>query len=132
VFSYVLFTFFTRNIDPLRPYVKPADGLKVDVFIPTYNEDLDIVEATMIGCGKITYPHTTFVLDDGSRPQVKELAVRLGCEYITRPTHEHAKAGNIKRPAAPLVIYRDAGRDMVPQPGYLDRTLGYFEMKNWR
>ena len=93
VFSYVLFTFFTKNIDPLHPYKKPADGLKVDVFIPTYNEDLDIIEATMIGCGKITYPHTTYVLDDGDRPQVRELAAHLGCGYITRPTHEHAKAG---------------------------------------
>ena len=129
VFSYILFTFFTRNIDPLRPYVKPAKGLKVDVFIPTYNEDLDIVEATMIGCGKITYPHTTYVLDDGNRPQVKELAARLGCEYITRPTHEHAKAGNInyalQRTSGDFIVILDA--DMVPQPGYLDRTLGYFE-----
>ena len=129
MFSYLLFTFFTRDIDPLRPYVKPADGLKVDVFIPTYNEDLDIVEATMIGCGKITYPHTTYVLDDGNRPQVKELAAHLGCEYITRPTHEHAKAGNInyalQRTSGDFIVMLDA--DMVPQPGYLDRTLGYFE-----
>ena len=129
VFSYLLFTFFTRDIDPLRPHVKPAKGLKVDVFIPTYNEDLDIVEATMIGCGKITYPHTTYVLDDGSRPQVKELAARLGCEYITRPTHEHAKAGNInhalQQTSGDFIVMLDA--DMVPQPGYLDRTLGYFE-----
>ncbi len=52
VFSYILFTYFTKNIDPLRPYVKPAEGLKVDIFIPTYNEDLDIVEATMISWRK--------------------------------------------------------------------------------
>lgn len=129
VFSYILFTFFTRNIDPFCPYVKPAAGLKVDVFIPTYNEDIDIIEATMIGCGKINYPHTTYVLDDGNRPQVRELATCLGCQYITRPTHEHAKAGNInyalQRTSGDFIVVLDA--DMVPQPTYLDRTLGYFK-----
>jgi len=55
--------------------------------IPTYNKDLDIIEATMIGCGKITYPHTTYALDNGNRPQLKAQAGRLGCQFITRPTH---------------------------------------------
>lgn len=41
----------------------------------------------MIGCGKITYPHTTYALDNGNRPQLKAQAGRLGCQFITRPTH---------------------------------------------
>jgi cellulose synthase (UDP-forming) len=102
--------------------------LKVDIFIPTYNEDLDIVEATVIGCYKVRYPHTTYVLDDGNRSPVRELALRHGCEYIARPTHEHAKAGNInytlERSSGDFIVILDA--DMVPQPDYLDRTLGYF------
>lgn len=32
-------------------------GLKVDVYVPTYNEDIDILETTMTGCNTIRYPH---------------------------------------------------------------------------
>ncbi len=35
-----------------------------------------------------------YLLDDGNRPEVKELCNHLGCKYITRPSNEHAKAGN--------------------------------------
>ena len=129
VLSYILFTWFTRNINPFLPYKKPAPGLKVDIFVPTYNEDEDILEATLIGCGKINYPHTTYVLDDGNREAVKKLTLSLGCQYIARPTHEHAKAGNINyalaRTSGDFIVVLDT--DMVPQPTYLDRTLGYFE-----
>lgn len=129
VFTYFLFTWLTRNIAPFTPYVKPPTGFKVDIFVPTFNEDLDIIEATLIGCRKIAYPHITYILDDSNRPQVKVLADKLGCKYIARPTHEHAKAGNInyalQRSSGEFIVVLDA--DMVPQPGYLDRTLGYFK-----
>ena len=129
--SYFLFSWITRNIAPLVPFKDPAKGIQVDIFIPTYDEDLDILEATLIGCQKIQYPHTTYVLDDGNRAQVKELAKNMECEYITRPTHENAKAGNInyalQQTDGEFIVVLDA--DMVPQPKYLDRTLGYFEDK---
>ena len=128
VISYLLFTWYTRNINPLVPFQEPPKGLKVDIFIPTYNEDLDIVEATVIGCCNVRYPHKTYVLDDGDRPAVRELAKKHNCEYIARPDHEHAKAGNInyalEHSSGDFIVVLDA--DMVPQPDYLDRTLGYF------
>ena len=128
VLSYLLFTRFTKSIAPILPHVSPANGIKVDIFIPTYNEDLEILEATLVGCQNIHYTHTTYVLDDGNRSQVKKLAHRLGCQYITRPTHEHAKAGNInyalQQTDGEFIVVLDA--DMVPQPEYLNRTLGYF------
>ncbi len=127
--SFCLFYWFTRNIDPLHPHVNPTKGIKVDIFVPTYNEEVFILEATLVGCKKIRYPHTTYVLDDGNRPHVKELANRMGCQYIARPTHEHAKAGNInyalQHTDGEFIVVLDA--DMVPQPEYLDRTLGYFK-----
>jgi cellulose synthase (UDP-forming) len=129
VVSYMLFAWYTKNINPSRRFHQPDDGLKVDIFVPTYNEEEDILEATLIGCRGITYPHTTYVLDDGNRPTVKELAIRLGCKYIARPSHEHAKAGNINyalpRSSGEFIVVLDA--DMVPQPDYLERTLGYFK-----
>lgn len=130
VFNYLLFSWMTSNIAPFLPAQKlRKENLKVDVFIPTYNEDLDILEATLVGCKNIRYPHQTYLLDDGNRPAARELAARLGADYIARPTHEHAKAGNINyaltQTDGDFIVILDA--DMVPQPEYLDRTLGYFD-----
>ncbi len=129
VLSYILFSWMTQDISPNRTYKPPLPGLKVDIFIPTYNENLEILEATMVGCRKIKYPHRTYILDDGKRKEVKQLASLLGCIYLSRPTNEHAKAGNINyalsRTAGEFIVVLDA--DMVPQPDFLDWTLGYFE-----
>lgn len=101
---------------------------RVDVYVPTYNEDVAILEATLVGCNAITYPHTTYVLDDGRRPEVEQLARRLRCEYLTRADNAHAKAGNLNaalpRTRGELIVVLDA--DTVPQPDFLDRTVGYF------
>lgn len=129
VFCYILFAWTTRDVSPTAPHKSPRKGLKVDIFIPTYNEDIEILEATLIGCNRVRYPHATYILDDGNRPQVRELAGRLGCEYIARPVRDHAKAGNInhalRRTDGEFIAILDA--DMTPQSEYLDRTLGYFE-----
>lgn len=129
VVSYIFFSWMTMDISPKRLYQRPRRDIKVDIFIPTYNEDLEILEATLVGCQGIKYPHSTYLLDDGNRPEAKALALRLNVNYIARPTHEHAKAGNINyalsQSYGEFIVILDA--DMVPQPNYLDRTLGYFE-----
>ena len=129
VFNYILFAWMTQDVSLPRPHKHLKPGKAVDIFVPTYNESLEILEATLIGCKKITYPHKTYVLDDGKRPEVESLASRLGCHYIARPTNEHAKAGNINHAMSQtdgeFIVVLDA--DMVPQPDYLDKTLGYFE-----
>jgi cellulose synthase (UDP-forming) len=129
VLNFILFSWMTWNIAPTRPYRPPKPGLTVDVFIPTYNEDLEILEATLSGCRLISYPHTTYVLDDGQRPEVQALAQRMGCEYLTRPNNNHAKAGNINHALAQtkgeFIVVLDA--DMIPKPHFIERTLGYFE-----
>jgi cellulose synthase (UDP-forming) len=35
-----------------------------------------------------------WVLDDGDRGWVAELCEAFGARYVSRPVHEHAKAGN--------------------------------------
>jgi cellulose synthase (UDP-forming) len=86
------------------------------------------LEATLIGCINIRYPHKTYLLDDGDREEVKALAESFGCGYLTRQDHSHAKAGNInaalKNTSGDFIAIMDA--DMVPQPDYLEKTLGYF------
>lgn len=126
--GYLLFAWMTWDVSPTRRWTPPAQGLSVDVFVPTYNESLEILEATLIGCNKILYPHRTYVLDDGKRASVRQLASHLGCSYIARSTNEHAKAGNInyalRETHGDFIVILDA--DMVPQPDFLHRTLGYF------
>jgi len=72
--------------------------------------------------------HETWVLDDGDRPDVELLARRLGAHYLRRPTHEHAKAGNLNHALATVdaefVAVLDA--DHVALPGLLTHTLPFF------
>ncbi len=106
----------------------PARLPTVDVFVCTYDEGGAVLEPTLVGCQSITVPHTTYVLDDGRRPKVRELAERLGAVYVTRPDNAGAKAGNINH-ALPLtdgelILFLDA--DHVPRHDILDATVGYF------
>lgn len=107
----------------------PARLPSVDVFVCTYDEPIDVLEATLAGCRTIPVPHLTWVLDDGRRPEVRALAARMGAHYVTRPDNLHAKAGNINHALGAtdgeLILFLDA--DHVPLPEILDATIGYFD-----
>ena len=75
--TFLLFAFMTWDVGRNARF-SLGNGLSVDVFVPTYDEGLDILEATLTGCQAIRYPHITYVLDDGRRPDVQALAQRLG------------------------------------------------------
>jgi cellulose synthase (UDP-forming) len=111
----------------MRPPATP--GRKVDVYVCTYDEPSEVVAATLAGCRALSYPHTTYLLDDGRRPEMEELARIAGAEYLTRPDNSHAKAGNINaalpRTEGELVLMLDA--DHVPMPDALDAMVGYFD-----
>jgi cellulose synthase (UDP-forming) len=110
-----------------RPPV--TSGIGIDVYVCTYDEPVEVVAATLAGCRALTYPHTTYLLDDGRRPEMEELARVAGAEYLTRPDNSHAKAGNINaalpRTGGELVLMLDA--DHVPMPDALDAMVGYFD-----
>ena len=88
-----------------------------------------MLEATLLGCARISYPHVTWVLDDGRRESVRRLAEHTGARYLTRPDNRHAKAGNINHALevldGELLLVLDA--DHVPQPDILTATVGYFD-----
>ncbi len=111
----------------VRPQATP--GRSVDVYVCTYDEPHEVVSATLAGCRALTYPHTTYLLDDGQRPEMEELAKLAGARYMTRPDNSHAKAGNINaalsRTEGELVLMLDA--DHVPMPDALDAMVGYFD-----
>ncbi len=113
------------------PAVRPpaTPGRSIDVYVCTYDEPTEVVSATLAGCRALTYPHTTYLLDDGRRPEMEELATLAGARYLTRPDNSHAKAGNINtalgRTEGELVLMLDA--DHVPMPDALDAMVGYFD-----
>jgi cellulose synthase (UDP-forming) len=101
----------------------------VDIYVTSYNEDVDIIRRTLVGCQAIEYRNKrVYLLDDGRRTHVAELCTALGVDYITRDNNQGAKAGNInnafRQTAGEFVVTFDA--DHVPVSSFLSETLGYF------
>ena len=125
VLLFYLTTWRRRHHDP-----EPAlPGRTVDVFIPTYNEPVALLRDTVVCAVSMRYPHTTWILDDGNRPEVRALAEELDCRYLARTSRAHAKAGNLNHALAhstgEFVVTLDA--DHVPSPSSIERLLGFFE-----
>lgn len=102
----------------------------VDVFIPTFDEPLEIVEKAIVGALCIDYPNfRVWVLDDGRRAWLRDFCAAKGAGYIVRPDNAHAKAGNINHALGlthgAFVAIFDA--DFVPQRNFLLRTMGFFD-----
>jgi len=102
----------------------------VDVYVPTYNEDLDIVRVTVLAAMSMDYPSSklrVYVLDDGKRPQFREFAESCGAGYITRTDNTHAKAGNLnhalKVTDGEYIAIFDC--DHIPTRAFLQMTLGW-------
>jgi cellulose synthase (UDP-forming) len=135
----ILYLGFLRTTDrraeadrhEVRMRAVPPERLpSVDVYIPTYNEPLDVVEKSIVGALSLDYPNlAVWVLDDGRRPWLKEFCAAKGVGYITRGSNAHAKAGNInhalRQTDAEFVAIFDA--DFIPQRDFLMRTMGFFE-----
>jgi len=109
---------------------QPVERLPaVDVLIPTYNEEREVLERSIVGAMALDYPNlTVWVLDDGRRSWVAELAAAKGARYLTRSDNAHAKAGNInaalRRTSGELILVLDA--DFVPRAHALWRLVGFF------
>jgi cellulose synthase (UDP-forming) len=125
-----LFTFSLWDVGQ-RPETHDvvATKARVAILVPTYNESLEILTPTVAAAVAMRVKHETWVLDDGNRPDVAKLARDLGALYLARPTHEHAKAGNLNHALgiidADFIGVLDA--DHVASPDFLVHTLGYFD-----
>ena len=103
------------------------DRSSVDVFIPTYNEGIEILERTILAARRLVWHGEVriVVLDDGRREWVGELCRRYGVRWITRPDNRGAKAGNINH-ALPLtdgefILILDA--DFLAHPEAIRRLI---------
>jgi len=118
-----------RKPEPLPE--DPAEWPTIDIFVPTYNEPLDVVRATVLGAMNIDWPQEkrkVYILDDGTRPEFEEFANEAGAGYIIRARHQHAKAGNInnalQQTDGEYVVIFDA--DHVAARSFLQMTMGWF------
>lgn len=112
------------------PHFRPQKkNMTVDVLIPTLNEPRSVVGLTVEGATKIKGVNKVYLLDDGARFEMEQLAKEFGAVYLARHSSKHAKAGNMNfglaHSKAEFIICLDA--DHVPQPNFIERTLGYFD-----
>lgn len=119
------------NRDPVPLTLAKKDWPSVDIMVPTYNEPLSVVKPTIYAALGIDWPQekrTIYLLDDGNRQEFKDFAEQAGIRYIARPTHEHAKAGNLnyalQQAHSDFVAIFDC--DHVPTRTFLQLTMGWF------
>ncbi|MCP4562324.1 MAG: UDP-forming cellulose synthase catalytic subunit [Bosea sp.] len=129
----------------------PADAPTVDVFVPSYNEEPELLATTLSAALAMDYPAgrlSVYLLDDGGtdekcnadnfvaasaarerRATLQTLCEGLGVTYLTRERNISAKAGNLNNGLAnssgDLVVVFDA--DHAPARNFLTETIGYFD-----
>jgi cellulose synthase (UDP-forming) len=131
-----------------RPvHASPAPGCRVALVtlcVPSH-ETFEVIARQLLALTRVSYPHDSWVLDEGADPEVEKLARGLGVRYFTRsgvarynqpvaPFQTRTKAGNVN---AWLDHIASAGMDYEvfvqldvdhrPCREYLDRTLAYFD-----
>ncbi|HEY3729522.1 MAG TPA: glycosyltransferase family 2 protein [Solirubrobacteraceae bacterium] len=125
---------------PAPPGVKVA---MVTLCVPSH-ESLAVITAQLDALREVTYPHDSWVLDEGNSAAVRRLARERGVKYFSRkgiaswnepapPFQISTKAGNVNAwldHVASLGLHYEVfvqlDVDHHPRPDYLDRTLGYF------
>ncbi|WNN44425.1 UDP-forming cellulose synthase catalytic subunit [Winslowiella toletana] len=132
----ILILGFLQTTWPLKRTIEPLpDDINlwptVDVYVPTYNESLDVVRDTVLAAQCIDYPRNKlkiYLLDDGKRSEFAVFAADVGVGYITREDNSHAKAGNLnhamKITKGELICVFDC--DHVATRTFLQATVGPF------
>lgn len=121
---------------PTTPKLAKKDYPNLDVFIATINEEVDLINKTIIACKKMKYPSkqkiNIFLCDDGNRKEMKELCKKHKIGYINRKDNKNAKAGNynnaLKKTKSPYIVVFDA--DMKPKPDFLMKTVPYLFLED--
>ena len=135
--------------DPKWP-LDPENVPSVDIFVPSINEDPELVGNTLRAAAQLDYPADKlriYLLDDGAteakmnaactitaerararRAAMTALCAEIGVNYLTRADNSGAKAGNLNaalgQTSGDLVAVFDA--DHAPTRDFLRRTVGHF------
>lgn len=152
ILTLVLAYFQTLKIKERQPVnlasIPESEWFSVDIYIPTYNEDVEIVRKTALAALACDYAEgkkQVYILDDGRperykegdpkreefkvrRKQIRQMCEELGCIHMTRDNNNHAKAGNINtalhKTGGDLVMILDC--DHIPSRQFILHTAGFF------
>jgi cellulose synthase/poly-beta-1,6-N-acetylglucosamine synthase-like glycosyltransferase len=114
---------------PEEPYISDGFQPTVDI-LTTYfpGEPYDMIENTLLAIKNITYPHETWLCDEGNDPRLKEFCSVHGIHHVTRDNRKDAKAGNINNAlqfaTGEICVILDP--DHVPHPDFLDPVIPHF------
>lgn len=128
--SLALFVYSTWRTDA-TPLTAPRHrtSRRLAIVIPSYNEDAEVLLPTVTAALAVELPHQTWILDDGNRPWVAEMAEALGARYLARSANHHAKAGNLNHALATISadLFAILDADHVPRANLFTATIGYFD-----
>ncbi|MDW4499162.1 glycosyltransferase [Sulfitobacter sp. D35] len=107
---------------------------RVAILIATYNEELAVLERTILGARALRHENKeVVVLDDGRRDWLRDFCAKTGTRYLRRADNLGSKAGNLNnaldvlsRDAVPPDFVAVLDADFVPHRGFLSRSLALF------
>jgi cellulose synthase (UDP-forming) len=132
----VLILGYIQTAMPLKrnAVMMPTDQTRwptVDVLIPTYNEDLDVVRLAILAALAMDWPADkirVYLLDDGRREEFRTFCNEVGAIYLTRDNNLHHKAGNLNAALSQIdgeyVTIFDC--DHIPTRSFLQISMGWF------
>lgn len=101
---------------------------KVSILVPVVNEDIMVVQKTLKAVVDIKGSKEIFLLDDGKRDDLKDLAHTMNINYLRREGKEFFKSGNLNHGLAHVktdyVVVFDA--DFCPKENFLEETMPLF------
>jgi cellulose synthase (UDP-forming) len=106
------------------------DGLRVAVFTTSSpGEPYEMFVRTLAALRDVTYPHTTYLLDDTRDPRFAALAREMGAVHLEIVGVPGAKAGKINaalaRTGEEFILVLDP--DHIPFRKFFDPVLGHFD-----
>ena len=124
----------SKDKTPEFPVIAETDYPHVDVLIATHSEEPELLFKTINGCKHMEYPDPAkvhiYLCDDNDRPEMAQLAQKMGVGYFGLSDNKLAKAGNLNhalsKTDSPLVVTFDA--DMIPRSNFLMETVPYFSL----
>jgi len=112
------------------PAKRAPEGMAVAIFTTSSpGEPYEMFVETLEAARAITYPHTTYLLDDTGDPRFAELAREKDAVHLELIGLPGAKAGKINaalaRTSEEFILVLDP--DHIPFPEFFDAVLGHFD-----
>jgi cellulose synthase (UDP-forming) len=140
----VYWSFVGKMKRPVEIEPPPGIGVALISLCVPAHESLEVIREQLEALTSVSYPHDSWLLDEGGVPEVRALAEQRGVRYFSRrgvaswnqpvpPYQVGTKAGNVNAWLDHVAslgldyeVFVQFDIDHLPRPDYLDRTLGYF------